>query len=214
MTEGKSLKYDPSCFNVTNLQQAKNIILTAEGGHTSDERWRRETPYLVELMEKLDIKPNQRVLDYGCGVGRLSKALIGKYACNVIGVDQSVSMRALAAAYVENPKFACFPPGPLLADALLPCHHAICVWVLQHIPALEEAIAEVDECLAEDGSLFVVESVQRFLPTSSGVWVSDPQVVREALRFRFREVAAGHLDAERTTPATAEHAYWAIYTKR
>src|SRR5690348_6126388 len=126
--------YDPSVFDVTTLDAAKQIILTKEDADSSDQRWAKETPYLAELMvEHLKLVPSDLVLDYGCGVGRMSAALIKKCGCSVIGVDQSPSMRALAQVYVSNPKFATFAPGALLADVVAPCHHAISVWVLQHI---------------------------------------------------------------------------------
>lgn len=205
--------YDPSCFNVHNMTDAKAIILTPEDS-TTEQRWSHETPYLGELIGRyIDLHPRQRVLDYGCGVGRMSKELIKRFGCNVIGVDYSPSMRALAAAYVESDKFFAMPPGAMLDAAITEWHHAIAVWTLQHILVVEDAINAIESKLHKFGRIFVVNNVRRVLPTSSGVWVDDSKDIREMLRARFREVAGGNLDPERTTPQTAKTAFWGVYQR-
>ena len=67
-----SLTYFPAIFDVSNLEQARAIILTSEGGATTEERWRSETPYLSAMIDAL-IRPgpDSLILDYGCDVGRL-----------------------------------------------------------------------------------------------------------------------------------------------
>ena len=77
------------------------IILTPEDGMSSVHRWKTETPYLMSLIEK-HIVNGATVLDYGCGIGRLAKPLIEKHSCDVIGVDISPNMRALAASCVDK----------------------------------------------------------------------------------------------------------------
>src|SRR4051812_34509998 len=110
--------YHPQVFEVANLEQAKKIILTP-GGTSTDERWERETPVLAEqLTRELKITPEHVVLDYGCGVGRMAKALIEKHpGCTVLGADISLSMIQLAPRYVCSPRFCAF--HPTLVDALI-----------------------------------------------------------------------------------------------
>lgn len=203
----------PSCFDVRNIAEAQAIILTAEDSTTA-QRWKTETPYLANLIGKqLDLGPLSRVLDYGCGIGRLAKALIDRHGCQVIGVDTSMSMRALAPAYVLDERFlACAPC--LLGTALRPVTSAIAVWALQHIPDLEGALSVIHRQMVPSGRLFVVNGHVRALPTPDGPWVNDGKDVRALLRDRFEEIAHGSLSAESTTPLTAKASFWGVYQRR
>src|ERR1700744_5972176 len=122
-------------FEVRTIEQAKSVILTPEDT-TTDARWEKETPYLASLISKhIGVHPKDRVLDYGCGIGRMSKALIDRFGCSVFGGDPSCSMRPLAASYVNDDRFLSCAPSML--PLLSPCALAISVWALQHIPDLE-----------------------------------------------------------------------------
>jgi SAM-dependent methyltransferase len=89
--------YNSGIFEVANLDDARRIILTPEGGLTTDERWESETPYLVGLVaENLQLTADSVIVDYGCGIGRLARELIARYGCRVVGVDISAQMRSLA----------------------------------------------------------------------------------------------------------------------
>ena len=93
-----SLYYYKDMFKVDNLEEAKNIILTEEvQGGDHRQRWERETTYMQSLFaEGLGDLNGKTVLDFGCGIGRLSKALVEKYDCHVLGVDISPDMRRMA----------------------------------------------------------------------------------------------------------------------
>jgi len=99
------LTYNPGVFNVNSIPAAMSIILTAEDS-TTEARWRTETPYLADLINKhFELSANSLLLDYGCGIGRMAKELIGRYGCRVVGVDISPSMRSLAPMYVASDRF-------------------------------------------------------------------------------------------------------------
>lgn len=50
-----------------------------------------------ELIEKLDLKGNERLLDIGCGDGKITHSLAGKIVSgNVLGIDRSEDMIRLA----------------------------------------------------------------------------------------------------------------------
>ncbi|HVJ74958.1 MAG TPA: methyltransferase domain-containing protein, partial [Casimicrobiaceae bacterium] len=81
-------RYRPEVFDVPDEAAARAIILTPEGGTPTETRWERETPYLARLaVAELQIVAGMRVIDYGCGIGRLARELIAKTHCNVVGVD-------------------------------------------------------------------------------------------------------------------------------
>src|SRR4051794_32924836 len=126
--------YNPEIFSVGDVRDAKAIILTAENS-TTDTRWEQETPYLSSLIaSQQKITADTVVLDYGCGIGRMAKALIDQYGCRVVGVDISPSMRSLSVGYVNSDRF--FACSPLMLKLLIVnglwFDFAISVWVLQH----------------------------------------------------------------------------------
>lgn len=53
-----------------------------------DPRWRRF------LVERVETRPDDTVLDVACGTGAISLALARRYGCAVVGIDQSVEMLA------------------------------------------------------------------------------------------------------------------------
>ena len=51
MTRGPSANYTPAIFDVRDVDEARRIILTAEAGTTTDERWAKETPWLADRIQ-------------------------------------------------------------------------------------------------------------------------------------------------------------------
>lgn len=211
-------RFDPSFFTVRTVLEARARILTPEDS-TTDTRWRIETPYLGELiMEHLALRPDHRVLDFGCGIGRLAKEMIDRSGCAVVGADTSVTMQCQAPAYVQSERFfSCHPAALSLGACSSGVHHAVAVWSLQHIPnvdAADGAIALIHRSLRSGGKLFVVNNHKRALPIDEGRWYDDGKDVRELLGARFQEVSHGTLDVERTTPVTSRAAFWGVYQRR
>lgn len=207
------MRYDPAVYtSITTLDAAKRIILTPEPGLTTEERWERETPHVCDLIEhQMKIDGNTVVLDYGCGVGRISKELIKRHACYVVGVDISPNMRALAASYVGSDRFLTCAPSML--DVLgMKFNIVISVWVLQHVHLLRSTIKQIDDVLQRPGWLFVVnEGENRFVPTREG-WASDGLNVQQILDEQFLKVSSGHMD-EAIVGETAKRTFWAAYSR-
>jgi SAM-dependent methyltransferase len=210
----RGIQYFPSIFDVRDIESAKAIILTDEGpGADTMRRWALETPYVSALIaEQLSLKQGDLLLDYGCGVGRLARPLIEQTGCDVIGVDISASMRALASTYVNDERFTCVSPAQF--DALvakgLRVDATIAVWVLQHCLEPTEDVARIWRGLRPDGRAFILNMRQRAVPTveagdrvSHFHWVTDGKDVSAILRDSFAVDAEGEVDVD-VVPNTAD----------
>ena len=76
-----------------------------------DPRWRRA------IVDAIDARPTDRVLDVATGTGMVAQALHDRYACAVVGLDQSADMlrvaRTRAGVYeevIEARQSACRSP--------------------------------------------------------------------------------------------------------
>jgi cyclopropane fatty-acyl-phospholipid synthase-like methyltransferase len=186
-------KYKPDIFVVPNVDKAKEIILTFDGTRTPEERWQQETPILAELISRhLEIARGQLVLDYGCGIGRLAKALIERNGCGVVGVDISVSMLQLAPGYVGSAVFAGIPPAMLevLTARGLRFDSAYAVWVIQHCLVPREDLQRIADALKPDGRFEIINTKHRCVPTDKG-WANDNVDIIAILHELFEEVKLG-----------------------
>src|SRR5215218_6038048 len=189
--------YLPSVFDVRDVEEARRIILTPESGTTTDERWTRETPWMVDrILEHCPVDAQCAVLDFGCGLGRMAKALIDATGCFVIGVDLSTSMRQLAPGYVASPRFAAVAPAvlDLLVARGLRVELAISIWVLQHVARPEPDLRRLRAALRDGGMLFVANNLRRAVPTDRG-WAHDGVDIAERLDALFTRAWRGALPA-------------------
>jgi demethylmenaquinone methyltransferase/2-methoxy-6-polyprenyl-1,4-benzoquinol methylase len=66
-----------------------------------DPRWRRA------MVRKLEARPDDRVLDVATGTGMVAEALVRRYGCSVVGLDQSAEMLSGARAKLDrDPRLA------------------------------------------------------------------------------------------------------------
>ena len=213
--------YYPQVFDAADEAAARAIILTDEGeGADTATRWERETPYLVGLVrEHVRLGPESLVLDYGCGIGRMARALIAATGWRVVGVDISARMRAMAAEHVADERFLAGSPAQLdgLVQHGLRADAALAVWVLQHCLAPAEDIERLGRALAPQGRLFVLNMPGRAVPAVQGeagaarfVWAADGIDVAVLLRGRFAVDAAGEPDMSRVPRMSSIGAYWMV----
>ena len=168
-------RYSPKVFDVTSEGEARSIILQGPTTGDTDERWRRETPWFGGLIQQaLGVLPGSRVLDFGCGIGRLSKWLIDAVGCRVVGVDISAGMRRLAIDYVGSPRFTAVSYEDFRADPA--CGEgfdaAYAVYVLQHVERTDEDLPAIARGLRSGGRFLLANSSARWVPTTQG-WGQD-----------------------------------------
>lgn len=208
--------YDPRVFNVNDIAQAMAIIMTPEGSTTAD-RWENETPYLADLIaEEFSITANSLLLDYGCGIGRMSHELIKRHNCRIVGVDISPSMRALSVVYTRTDRFMSCSHEMLegLVARGLRFDAALAIWVLQHCATPAQDMARIRAALKPGGDLYAVNGNVRSIPTTEMGWVNDGLDIRSMLAAEFELVRDGRLARERTTDIIAEGTFWAAYRRR
>jgi cyclopropane fatty-acyl-phospholipid synthase-like methyltransferase len=215
--------YDPSVFDVSDMNQAMRIILTAESS-TTRERWEKETPYIADLVgRKMSIAADTLLLDYGCGIGRIAKALIARYGCRVLGVDISPSMRSFAAVYVESDRFVACSAAmlDLMLERGLSFDNAISIWVLQHCERPAGEIDRIRRALKADGKLLVVNSFARVVPgvekklftavpTLERNWFDDGVDVSGLLRSTFSQLDDGPVPVS-LPGIIADRHFWALF---
>lgn len=210
------LTYNPDVFDVPDERAARDIILTPEFGLSTDERWEKETPYLGELFApQLNLKPDQVLVDYGCGLGRMAKEMIRRTGCRVLGVDISEPMRGLAPGYVGSRDFSVVSPrmfASLVANGFR-ADAAMAIWVLQHCLSPAQDIEALKVGLKPGGMLAVVNNKHRSVPTKEKAWASDGVDVRALLNERFGEVNEGALEPSVVTPQLSANTYWAVYRR-
>lgn len=209
--------YDPSVFfTPRTVERAKAVILTGEDS-SPEERWERETPYFTDLiLENVSLGPISRLMDYGCGVGRLSRELLLRTQCRTFGVDLSPTMQALAIGYVYNPLFlACSPQ--MMVD-LPQMDVIISVFVLQHIPDPETTLLSLMSKLRPSGKLFIANSHTQCFPIEKARWLrprkEDEVDVLGLCREHLKEVVFHDgFDPEHCTPKIAKHGWWGVYER-
>jgi len=214
MGEKRVFTYDPALFEARDLAQARHIILTPEAGQGTDERWATETPYLGQLLgEQLGLRGEQLVIDYGCGIGRMSKELIARFGVRVLGVDISQQMRGMAPGYVGSAAFSVVSRGMLqrMVAAGLRADAAISVWVLQHCAAPAEDIALIRSALTPEAPVGIVNTFARVVPTREGGFISDELDLKALLAAEMPLLAEGALDAAVVGRYIAEATYWSVH---
>ena len=208
--------YNPEIFSASDEVQAKAIILTPENS-TTQARWEQETPLLSNLIHgQIELGSDSIVLDYGCGIGRMAKALIDRCGCRVVGVDISPSMRSLSVGYVNSDRFFTCTPEMfrLLIDKGLLFDVAISIWVLQHCLKPAEDIQLLRDGLKPGGRLFVANNVHRVVPTKEGGWVSDGIDIKATLAKAFTSRAGEMLRSPDVPSNLSGITYWAAFEKK
>ena len=192
--------YMPELFDVGTIEEAAAIILTPESGMSTAERWKRETPYFIDLIQRWLPPAPMKIVDYGCGIGRLSLPLV-KAGYDVIGVDNSPTMRSLAVDYVGSDRFTVVNSDEFERDyGGVPAIFA--VWALQHVLDIEATLQSLVTALGTGGLLIVIGSRDRCVPMRSG-WANDGFDIPARLSELLAPVFGSNLNPAKVGDATA-----------
>lgn len=157
------MNYFFSAFDVHSLEQAKSVVLSPDSNQPF--KFQEETDFLVNWVgHNLRVNQHTRVLDYGCGMGRVSRALIERFQCPVIGLDISQTMLMYAMIYINQiGKHDLF-------HATTQYHSAdsvdlvLAILSLQHAKDPRAEIDNIVNVLRPQGRLVLVNAKQRFVP--------------------------------------------------
>lgn len=168
-------------FNPQNFEDGKHQVVGQCNDIPMEERWKAETPIFADIiLKEIDkIQGAKKILDYGCGVGRLAKEIIEKNnEVTIYGVDNSKDMLGEASIYVNSNRFILRLPEEFHEKV----DFAYCVYVLQHIPTLylREAIRQIsDSC----NRLLLVNSLARMAISDEGFQNDGIDILDEIKRF-------------------------------
>ena len=183
------MKYIKEAFDVVTLEQAKNVVLTDDPSNPN--KFDQETKFLIDIINDQNIiTPESNVLDFGCGMGRVSRELVKTFNCNVTGVDISTSMLNFAKSYVNNS--AKFTP---LIRHTIPNSIDVCIstFVLQHTENPKREIANIFNVVKTDGYFILLNEQYRFIPGDIDsnnyiVWKDDKFNIFEEIESKFKKI--------------------------
>jgi cyclopropane fatty-acyl-phospholipid synthase-like methyltransferase len=164
--------YNPDFFNPTDIDDAKRIVL-GHGIAETDSKWEVETAWTMLLLkQKQFLNKDSIVLDWGVGIGRLSKAIIETFGCQVVGVDINENMISHAYTYVNSDKFTAMTVTEFVETNTTEFTNAIAVWALQHSIDVDSDLSVIKNRLSTSGKLFIFEEIHPCIPlqNSNAPW--------------------------------------------
>lgn len=169
------MKYLYDTFIPTSMQHAMDIVLTPDAENPT--KFEDETNRLVDMIASEGLINDRKVvLDFGCGMGRVSKKLIERFGCEVIGLDMSIDMLKLATLYVANlNKFVTC--SSFIRESVIDV--CLAVYVLQHVEFPVKEIETIARSVRKDGYFILLnEATTRLVPggirqDNSVIWYND-----------------------------------------
>ena len=182
---GDYLTYFKEIFDAETLEQAKDIVLTPDPNDVN--KFIFETQWLIKFINAhFNVNEKTKVLDFGCGMGRISKELIETFDCFVKGIDISDNMLSIAKEYVDSDKF--FPDK---SHSIQDIDLVISSFVLQHSENPEQDIENLYTVMKPNGIFVLVNEPNRFVPTGVNednyvIWNDDKVDIIELMKTKFK----------------------------
>lgn len=142
---------------------------------------------LPNVLKLLNLQPNNRVLDIGCGQGVMSRRLPS--SVDYVGIDVAKPLLEAAKKYPSSSHRTFIHadlthPWPLAKEALF--SHAVCILVLQNIEEPEIVFSELAKALETNGrAVFVLNHPYFRIPRQSRWGYDEPtkQQTRELFGY-------------------------------
>ena len=157
------MSYLKEAFYPNDMESAKDICIIPDP--KKPNKFNEETHFLIKFLNSRGLLHKRpKVLDFGCGVGRISKDLVD-LGCEVVGMDFSIPMLMAAINYVDNKNFT-----PLINTATLPFEIkpefdlVICTFVLQHTEDPIKEIKFLKSVMKDEATLVLVNEPYRLVP--------------------------------------------------
>lgn len=182
------MRYLKEAFDAPTLESAKNTCLSDDPNKPN--KFKEETDALINVFKNFNIfSTNSKVLDYGCGIGRVSKEIINTFESNVIGLDQSSYMLKYAKEYVNNDKFKSYRYYKINKSIDI----CISILALQHSENPKNDIDIIYDNLKDDGYFILCNEPNRLIPTgitNNGyvIWGDDGINMESIISEKFKEI--------------------------
>jgi ubiquinone/menaquinone biosynthesis C-methylase UbiE len=182
--------YQSAIFDPINLDHAKDIVLTPDPKFPN--RFENDTNYFIEIIDNEHlIDQNTCVIDFGVGMGRISKKLIDKFNCKIVGTDISLNMLIYATQYINNPNNFVTCNKVSYTNCFDVC---IAAFVLQHVEHPIQEIENIYSILKPHGYLICLNNYkQRLIPgdwreDKSVIWFDDHLDIFSVLDKKFQKI--------------------------
>lgn len=185
------MSYLKEAFYPNNLEHAKNICLTPNTNNP--KKFEKETFSTIRFLEEQELAWfNSSVADFGCGMGRISKAVIDRFGSFVTGFDISAPMLNYATEYVLSKKFQpiLYSQNTASSDFEENFDLILSLFVLQHSEHPVKDIEFIYKILKPNGKFVVVNENHRLLPSTIDFqnfveWIDDGLVINDELSKYF-----------------------------
>jgi 2-polyprenyl-3-methyl-5-hydroxy-6-metoxy-1,4-benzoquinol methylase len=186
-----TMTYIKEAFYPQTLQQAKDICITPNNNNPN--KFEKETLYTIQVIENEGLACyNSEVADFGCGMGRISKAVIDRFGSFVTGFDISETMLNFAVDYILSKKYTpvLYSKDISVDDYKEKYDLVIILFVLQHSEHPLEDISFINTILKPEGKVLLINEKQRFVPTfidNEGFidWIDDGIIIEKELSKFF-----------------------------
>jgi len=129
-----------------------------------DPRWR------AALVDAIDARPDDRVLDVATGTGMVAEALRRRYGCHVVGLDQSADMLTIARTRDDVYDAVVEGRAERLPFPDASFDHLTFTYLLRYVDDVTATLAELARVVRPGGRIGMVEFGVPSQPMLRGLW--------------------------------------------